>query len=59
MPVISKAEPRMLRERFPKGTHVKLIRIDDPQAPPVVTRGTVQGVDDIGSILIDWEMDTN
>ena len=55
MPVISKAALQMLRERFPKGTRVELIRMDDPQAPPIGTRGTVLGVDDIGSILVDWD----
>lgn len=29
--------------------------MDDPQAPPVGTKGTVYGVDDIGSILVDWD----
>ena len=29
--------------------------MDDVQAPPVGTKGTVKGVDDIGSLLIDWD----
>ena len=29
--------------------------MDDPQAPPIGTRGTVIGVDDIGSIMVDWD----
>lgn len=29
--------------------------MDDPQAPKVGTLGTVRGVDDIGSILVDWD----
>ena len=34
---------------------VELVRMDDPQAPPVGTKGTVLGVDDVGSILVAWD----
>ena len=29
--------------------------MDDPQAPPVGTKGTVLGVDDIGSVAVAWD----
>jgi hypothetical protein len=29
--------------------------MDDVQAPPVGTRGTVLGVDDIGSVMVHWD----
>ena len=29
--------------------------MDDPQAPPVGTKGTVRGVDDIGGIMVTWD----
>jgi hypothetical protein len=29
--------------------------MDDPQAPQVGTRGTVRGVDDIGSVMVAWD----
>lgn len=29
--------------------------MDDMQAPPIGTRGTVTGVDDIASIMVDWD----
>lgn len=29
--------------------------MDDPQAPPIGTKGTVKGVDDIGSIMVAWD----
>lgn len=29
--------------------------MDDFQAPPVGTRGTVTGVDDMASILVNWD----
>jgi hypothetical protein len=38
-----------LREHYPAGTRVELLQMDDPQAPPIGTLGTVSGVDDAGS----------
>lgn len=29
--------------------------MDDVQAPPVGTKGTVRGVDDTASLLVDWD----
>ena len=45
---------RILRE-YPAGTRVELVRMDDAQAPPVGTKGTVKGVDDTGSLLMRWD----
>lgn len=55
MRMISKEALQTLRERFPKGTRVELLQMDDPQAPPIGTKGTVRGVDDIGSIMLAWD----
>ena len=44
-----------LRRQYPVGTRVELVRMNDEQAPPVGTRGTVTGVDDIGSIMVSWD----
>ena len=55
MRMISKEALQALRECFPKGTRVDLVQMDDPQAPPIGTKGTVRGVDDIGSILVSWD----
>lgn len=55
MRMISKEALQALRERFPAGTRVELVQMDDPQAPPVGTKGTVKGVDDIGSIMVAWD----
>ena len=55
MRLISKEALQALRERFPKGTRVELVQMDDPQAPPIGTKGTVIGVDDIGSIMVRWD----
>ena len=47
--MISKEALQNLRERFPKGTRVEMVKMEDPQAPSAGTKGTVLGVDDIGS----------
>lgn len=44
-----------LREQYPAGTRVRLISMDDPQAPPIGTEGTVIGVDDAGNIMMSWD----
>jgi hypothetical protein len=44
-----------LRKSYPKGARVELLKMDDPQAPPIGTKGTVIAVDDIGSILVSWD----
>ncbi|MBQ4185584.1 MAG: DUF4314 domain-containing protein [Clostridiales bacterium] len=44
-----------IRDAYPAGTRVELVQMDDPQAPPIGTRGTVLGVDDIGSIMVSWD----
>ena len=53
--MISKEALQALRERFPRGARVELVKMDDPQAPPIGTKGTVLGVDDIGSIMVAWD----
>ena len=55
MRMTSREALQALRERFPKGTRVELVKMDDPQAPPIGTKGTVLGVDDIGSIMVAWD----
>ena len=44
-----------LRARYPKGTRVELVKMDDVQAPPIGTKGVVTGVDDIGSVMVAWD----
>ena len=44
----------MLREKYPKGTRVVLLEMDDPQAPPIGTKGTVR-VDDAAGIGVNWD----
>ena len=44
-----------MREVYKIGARVRLVQMDDPQAPPVGTEGTVLFVDDIGTIHIAWD----
>ena len=44
-----------VRAEFPKGTRVILEKMDDFQAPPIGTLGTVRGVDDTASLLVAWD----
>lgn len=44
-----------LRRQYPTGSRVELVQMDDAQAPPVGTQGTVTGVDDTGSLLVNWD----
>lgn len=46
---------KQLRDWFTPGTRVELVRMDDVQAPTEGTKGTVVGVDDIGSIMVNWD----
>lgn len=51
----SSKEIEMLREIYPAGTRVILVRMEDVQAPPAGTGGTVLGVDDTGSLMVRWD----
>ena len=51
----SREQIAALRERYPRGTRVELLCMDDPQAPPTGTMGEVIGVDDAGQLLVQWE----
>ena len=39
----SKETVERIRKEYPVGTRVELVQMDDPQAPPVGTKGTVRG----------------
>lgn len=44
-----------VRKAYPVGTRVELVKMDDPQAPPIGTLGTVTGVDDTASLIVRWD----
>ena len=45
----------MAKATYKPGTRVRLVSMDDSQAPPIGTEGTVRGVDDIGSVMVAWD----
>ena len=45
----------LLRDRFPEGRRVRLVQMDDPQAPPQGTEGSVMFVDDTGTVHVKWD----
>ena len=53
---IKKEELGTLREKYPPGCRVELVKMDDPyrEMPPGL-KGVVAGVDDSGSIHVDWQ----
>ena len=55
MQMPSKERIAALRKYYPRGTKVKLLAMDDPQAPPVGTLGEILGVDDAAQLLVRWE----
>lgn len=55
MKIPSRELIKHLRECYPAGCRVQLDRMEDVQAPPASTMGTVYGVDDIGSIMVKWD----
>lgn len=55
MNIPSKEIVNQLRNKYPAGTRIKLISMDDVQTPPIGTLGTVKGIDDMGSIMVHWD----
>lgn len=57
MKTISDKELQNLRERYPNGTCVQLIHMDDPWNTKVTPgcEGTVRCVDDMGTIHVNWD----
>lgn len=51
----SKEIVEQVRRQYPVGTRVELVKMDDVQAPPIGTKGTVEGVDDTASLLVAWD----
>lgn len=44
-----------IRQIYPAGTRIVLLSMDDPQAVPVGTRGTVKNIDDMAHIDMEWD----
>ena len=44
-----------IKEKYPPGTILKLVEMDDIQAPPVGMTCVVDHIDDSGQIHVRWE----
>lgn len=57
MRMISKETLQSLRERYPKGTRVELVSMNDPFNTKLMPgcRGIVVSVDSIGTIHVAWD----
>ena len=55
MRIATQADVERLREIYPAGTEVVLVKMDDMHAPPVGTKGKVVLVDDIATVHVAWE----
>lgn len=51
----SRKEVERVRKEFPNGTRIKLVRMNDVQAPSKDTEGTVVAVDDTASLIVKWD----
>ena len=53
---ISREIVKSLREKYPAGTRVQLISMDDPYSKLMPgDKGTVKFVDDMGTVFVDWD----
>ena len=55
---VSKETLERLRKEYPTGSRVELTKMNDPYRTDLVpgTRGTIQFVDDAGSIHVRWDI---
>lgn len=51
----SKEIVETVRKRYLVGCRIRLVKMDDVQAPPIGTLGTVYDIDDTGSSLLNWD----
>lgn len=54
MSAITQEQLEKLQRQYPKGAKVRLVKMDDAQAPPIGTEGKVILVDDTGTIHVQW-----
>ena len=55
MKIPTRREVEQIKARYTKGLRIELIQMNDPQAPPVGTRGRIIALDDLGNIVVAWD----
>lgn len=53
--MLNRKEVKKLKEIYPEGTQIRLLRMNGEEQMPYGLQGTVRLVDDIGQIHISWE----
>lgn len=53
--MLRRDEVERLKQKYRAGMRVRLIKMDDIQAPPSGTEGTIINVDDTGTIRGYWD----
>lgn len=46
---------KLYKVAYPKGMRVEMVEMDDPQPVERGTRGTIEFVDDMGTIHVKWD----
>ena len=49
------AKIQALRAKYPNGTRIRLLSMDDPDPIRPGSTGTINGVDGVGTLLVDWD----
>ena len=57
--MIDRKKVQELRALYTPGTWIRLIHMDDKQAPPNGTLGIVKWVDDAGTIHMKWNTESS
>ena len=53
---LSQKQVEKIKEKYPAGTRIELIHMDDPYVPiESGTKGTVESVDDAGTLHMRWD----
>lgn len=55
MRILNREAVKRLRDQYPVGCRVALEHMNDRQAPPIGTKGTVLWVDDAGNLVMQWD----
>ena len=51
----TREQVRRIKEQYPSGTRIRLGHMEDKQAVPDGTEGTVLAVDDQGQLMMKWD----
>ena len=52
---VTEKQLEQLKARYPKGTQLELVAMDDPYGVPKGTIGVVDFIDDAGQIHMKWQ----